>query len=96
MGRTAAPPPLAAAAALAMARGKKRAAPAQKTLEVSRFKLIDKPLALLGKQIKVPGKWWSGRMSTAELETEYVCTILDFSLAHRCEPSREIFRAHNR
>ena len=36
--------------------------------------LLKKPLEQIGKQINVPGSFWSGRMSAEERSTLYKCT----------------------
>ena len=57
-------------------------------LGIEKFILLKKPLEHLGKQVEVPGSFWSGRMSAAERETKYKCTILDFSVSHRFSPDQ--------
>ena len=57
-------------------------------LGIEQYILLKKPLEHLGKQVEVPGSFWSGRMSAAERETKYKCTILDFSVSHRFSPDQ--------
>ena len=40
-------------------------------LGIEQFILLKKPLEHLGKQVEVPGSFWSGRMSAAERDTKY-------------------------
>ena len=49
----------------AAAKGK---APMQQQLE--QLPLIKKPLELIGTEIKVPGAFWEGRMSAAEMQAQ--------------------------
>ena len=50
----------------------------------SHFPIISKPATTLGKQIKVPGSHWEGRL-TEEKNTMYSCSITSTSLP--CTPS---------
>ena len=45
--------------------------------------LLKKPLEQIGKQINVPGSFWSGRMSAEERSTLYKCTVRDFTHTHK-------------
>ena len=45
--------------------------------------LLKKPLEQIGKQINVPGSFWSGRMSADERSTLYKCTVRDFTHTHK-------------
>ena len=58
----------------------------QKSLVVDQFTLLKKPLDHLGKQMKVPGSFWQGRMSAEERCTDYMCTVIDFSLVPKFTP----------
>ena len=58
-------------------------AKATKQQQLEQLPLLKKPLELVGTQIKqVPGSYWKGRMSAAEKEALYVCSIRDFSALH--------------
>ena len=57
-------------------------AKAAKQQQLEQLPLLKKPLELVGTQIKVPGSYWQGRMSAAEKEALYVCSIRDFSALH--------------
>ena len=65
---------------------KKSSTSKQQQLVVEQYPLLKKPLDQLGKQLKVPGSFWEGRMSAEERDTVYKCTVLDFSLAHKFAP----------
>jgi hypothetical protein len=53
-----------------MAKGKRSGKkPVQQGIEF--VALLKKPMETLGKQIKVPGSYWGGRMTADELETLY-------------------------
>ena len=41
---------------------------------------------LIGTQVKFLGSFWEGRMTAEEKATEYLCTVLDFQIAHRMQP----------
>ena len=60
----------------------KRKGRAQPRLDVPKYKLLRQPMSLLGTQVKFPGSFWEGRM-TAEEKADYLCTVLDFQIAHR-------------
>ena len=45
--------------------------------------LLKKPMEAIGKQVGVLGGYWVGRMTDAEKETLYKCTVRDFTLAHK-------------
>lgn len=73
------------------------AAGKQKQVRINTLMLpeIALPDSLLGKSIKVPGTYWHGRMSAVEKATSYLCTVRDYSLAHkfdandpRCSPEK--------
>jgi hypothetical protein len=50
---------------------------------VDQFKLLERPMDHLGKQINVSGSFWQGRILAEEREKVYKCTIIYFSLAHK-------------
>ena len=60
----------------------KRKASAKKQQPITQhaLPLLKKPMEQIGKQIKVPGSFWDGRMSTEERNT---CTVRDFTLVHK-------------
>ena len=41
---------------------------------------------LIGTQVKFLGSFWEGRMTPEEKAAEYLCTVLDFQIAHRMQP----------
>jgi hypothetical protein len=43
-------------------------------------------MSVLGEQVKIPGSFWEGRMTPEERATSYLCTVLQYSLAHRLMP----------
>ena len=43
-------------------------------------------MSLLGTQVKFPGSFWEGRMTAEEKAADYLCTVLDFQIAHRMQP----------
>ena len=47
----------------------------------SHFPIISKPATTLGKQVKVPGSHWEGRLTEGK-NTMYLCTIFDFIALH--------------
>ena len=55
----------------------KRKQPAKKQQPITELALplLKKPLEQIGKQINVPGSFWSGRMSAEERSTLYKCTV---------------------
>ena len=59
---------------------------AQPRLEVQKYKLLRQPMNLIGTQVKFLGSFWEGRMTAEEKATEYLCTVLDFQIAHRMQP----------
>jgi hypothetical protein len=69
-----------------MGRGKGRAAP-KKTYKQTPIRNIlptlHRPASAIGRQIKVPGSYWEGRMSEAEKQTMYTCNVLEFDAAHK-------------
>ena len=43
------------------------------------FPLLQKPAEMcVGRQIKVPGSYWKGRMSNEETNSLYLCTVRDY------------------
>ena len=54
----------------------------QSLSEHDHFPLISKPATTIGKQIKVPGSHWEGRLAEDEENTMYLCTIGDFIALH--------------
>ena len=54
----------------------------QSLSEHDHFPLISKPATTIGKQIKVPGSHWEGRLAEDEENTMYLCTIVDFIALH--------------
>ena len=67
-------------------KGKGKAQQPAITSHVPSFPAIKKPMELLGKSIGVMGAYWVGQMSDTERATEYICTITDFTLAHKFTP----------
>jgi len=65
------------------------AAGKQKQVRINTLMLpeIALPDSLLGKSIKVPGTYWHGRMSAVEKATSYLCTVRDYTLAHKFDAS---------
>ena len=75
--------------------GKAKVKQQQISLLVPAYPALKKSLDQLGKNILIPGSFWEGRMSKEEHITEYQCTIVDFSLAHRSqagEPPTQAFQ----
>ena len=66
-----------------MAPKRKASAKKQQPITQHALPLLKKPMEQIGKQIKVPGSFWDGRMSTEERNTFYKCTVRDFTLAHK-------------
>ena len=64
----------------------KRKGRAQPRLDVPKYKLLRQPMSLLGTQVKFPGSFWEGRMTAEEKAADYLCTVLDFQIAHRMQP----------
>ena len=58
----------------------------QPRLEVQKYKLLRQPMNLIGTQVKFLGSFWEGRMTPEEKAAEYLCTVLDFQIAHRMQP----------
>ena len=50
--------------------------------------LLKKPSDHFGKQIKLPGSFWQGRMTAEEKKKTYLCTVREFELIHRWEDGR--------
>jgi hypothetical protein len=73
---------------MAKAKAKKKPA-SQQQQKLKRWPLLKKPLELVGEQIGVPGDFWQGRMSRAELQTLYMCTCRDFYLLHNFSPTHK-------
>ena len=59
---------------------------AQPRLEVQKYKLLRQPMNLIGTQVKFLGSFWEGRMTPEDKAAEYLCTVLDFQIAHRMQP----------
>ncbi|KAL1526248.1 hypothetical protein AB1Y20_014968 [Prymnesium parvum] len=70
-------------------RGRGRALLAREAPRSESLPPIKKPSALFGKQIKVPGGFWQGRMSARERETLYsLCTVTrEFDAVHPWGPA---------
>ena len=64
----------------------KRKGRTQPRLEVQKYKLLRQPMNLIGTQVKFLGSFWEGRMTPEEKAAEYLCTVLDFQIAHRMQP----------
>ena len=45
--------------------------------------LLKKPMEQIGKQVNVPGSFWDGKQSADERTTLYMCTVRDYTLAHK-------------
>ena len=67
---------------------KRKASKKQQPITELALPLLKKPLEQIGKQINVPGSFWSGRMSAEERSTLYKCTVRDFTLAHKFPGAR--------
>jgi hypothetical protein len=76
-----------------MAPKKKAKRAMQTALPFDQYSLLKKPLDHLGKQIKIDGGFWGGRISASERETEYLCSVIDFSLMHKSGPDADYCKA---
>ena len=48
------------------------------------FPLLQKPAEMcVGRQIKVPGSYWKGRMSNEEANSLYLCTVREYHALHK-------------
>ncbi len=48
------------------------------------FPLLQKPTEMcVGRQIKVLGSYWKGRMSNEEANSLYLCTVRDYHALHK-------------
>ena len=64
----------------------KRKGRTQPRLDMQKYKLLRQPMNLIGTQVKFLGSFWEGRMTPEEKAAEYLCTVLDFQIAHRMQP----------
>ena len=62
---------------------KRKESALQSTLQSPKYPLVKDKGSHYGKQIKVLGSHWDGRMSAEEKKTAYLCTVLDFDVMHK-------------
>ena len=56
------------------------------------FPLLQKPAEMcVGRQIKVLGSYWKGRMSNEEANSLYLCTVRDYHALHKWDEVPDVF-----
>ncbi len=50
---------------------------------VQRWPLLSKPASAVGKEIKVPGKYWGAACPASDAEQMFVCAIVDYLALHK-------------
>ena len=68
-------------------RGAAGTAAKQQRLTTFALPLLKNPMEVIGKQVGVQGAYWDGRLSAEEKKTEYMCSVVDYSVAHRFRPA---------